>query len=106
MAAGEKSDQHFADHLLVADDDFLHFCFDTLESLLKLFRLHHTPVSDQRMMSRYSIGRCCLSVGALGKWAGSGALLTGTCGRARLPLPPSLVALFFNFLAATTSSGN
>jgi hypothetical protein len=44
MAAGEKRDQHFANHIIVTDDDLLHLGLKPSESFLKLLGLHHTPL--------------------------------------------------------------
>ena len=43
MAAAKEGDQNFANYVIVADNDLLHLRFETLENLLKLLRLHHTP---------------------------------------------------------------
>jgi hypothetical protein len=46
MSAREKSDQNFANQVIVANDDFLHLRFEALEGLLKLLRLQFISFFD------------------------------------------------------------
>src|SRR5581483_5874313 len=59
VTAGEKRDQHFADDIRVADDDFFDLRLDAAEDFFEFGWVHR-----YRMRPRYSSGSICFSAAA------------------------------------------